>query len=576
MISFFHKLSDKKNLKPFFVIDVETWGLQAKPSKFALGYIYSEHFEREFFSVNEMKSFLLNERCLTGGYIFAHNAQYDYSAIFGNIITGLDNEAIFNGSTFICANNESKDRTFCDSLNIFKTSVDELGKYIGVEKKETPEKFKLGIKSKITKQDIDYIRRDCLIVYKALKDIFTYVGEVKMTISSLSLSLFRRKYLKGKILFNKKLVSKFFDSYYGGRVECFKIGRVIGHKYDVNSMYPYVMSYIDFPNPKNLHLKKNLSIKNSIYFINNRYGMGKFTVYHKKNKFGYLPFKNEKNKVIFPVGTFTGCWNFNELKFALENKMIEIKKCFYVVYSKEKIETPFKQFVNDLYNKRKNSKNEFEKYLIKCLMNSLYGKFAERIKSKTIYFESENEKFVKLIDKCERKNIPYKISYFSKKRKDFYLEIFGKPKLKSNTIPSFSSYITSQARIELLKLMNSFKDNLLYVDTDCVVLNEQMKINSNELGKLKRENEIITEIIGNKHYKFVTKDNVEKLKLKGVSKNYVMIDNKYSFIKMIKTKESLRRQIDAGDFITVEKFVNNSYDKRTVNDDGSTEILVVE
>ena len=255
----FYPLSDKvtKNLdSKFYVFDVETKGLDARPEAFIFGCMYGKNFQKVFYTREDFQNEFKKAKYKTK-YIFAHNAEYDLTSIYGNIITGLDNKAIFNGRFMLA---ESNGVRFADSFNILPSSLKKIGQILGIEKLELNDKFKTKNSKDfhITKKDIEYCMRDCEIVYEALLKIFTIAGDVKPTIGGLSMNFFRRKYLDTSIMTDSTHDESFYESYYGGRVECFKIGKTKSYKYDVNSMYPYCMANMYFPNPNNFRLKKKI------------------------------------------------------------------------------------------------------------------------------------------------------------------------------------------------------------------------------------------------------------------------------------------------------------------------------
>lgn len=563
------KINNRIYEKDFYVFDTETRGLRAKSDAFIFGVLYGFDTCKVFYTVDDFKK-EFRKPAYKGKKIFAHNAEYDLNVIFDNIYS-LDKEAIFNGH-FICATNGVC--TFADSLNIFRTSVKELGKIIQKEKLEISQDLIKGKKDiEVKPQMIEYCIRDCEIVYEALLYIFNLVGNIKITIAGLSLDYFRRFFQPFNIDYNEYLESNFFKSYVGGRCEAFFIGKTKAFVYDVNSMYPKAMFYSKFPNPKYLKFLSYLSPETFEKTILKSYeGCAKVKLFHKPNYFGFLPLK-KKGKLLFPVGTFEGYYNFNEIRFALNNKMIILLKVTDIVYA-EAMKSPFENFVFDLYNKRIKSNSDIEKLTYKLLLNSLYGKFAQRVKAKMIYIDDIDLQF-NIIKGYSLKNKLIKIHPFNAIRKDCFIEVKSDRGFLYHTIPSFSSYITSYARIELLKLFIKYEKNkIIYCDTDSIFVEKQLNIeNSNKLGELKRENKTITEIRGLKNYSYLT-DGIEINKIKGIPKNSELIDySKYRYKTLIGTKEGLRRSKQSGIQEERIKIISNKYDKRIVDANGNTKAI---
>lgn len=539
----------------YFVFDVETWGLDATPESFALGVILGHNYVFKTDNLEIFRKELLSSK-YSNCVLFAHNALYDLSTVFGNILVDLDPQAVFNNSTFILARH--KKTTFADSFNILPNKLEKIGEMMGEPKGETPEKFKRGRRSRITKEDFQYCEHDCYVIYEALTKLFNEIGCVRITLASLSMAYFRRKFLKEPIYYDDN-VYHFFDSYFGGRVECFRLGKVHAQVFDINSMYPYSMTIAKFPHPHKLRVNESPTESQLKFSLEYNEGMAELTVIHKDHFYGFLPIKKD-NKLIFPTGKFRGTWNFPEIRYALEHGVIEIVEIHKIVDAPP-MDTPFKEFVETLYNKRKSSNNEFEKYLYKIILNSLYGKFAQKKKFRTRYVRDLSEIFIP-------ENA--KIVQFSQDRSDAYLveelDFYG-----YNTIPVFSSYITSIARVLLLQYMVKYIDNeVVYIDTDCIAVNNYIKDveTGDYLGNFKLEkNKIISRIIGNKVYETIDGE----ITIKGVKKGATRLENDVFVNKqMIKPKTALRRNMKAGSFITVTKRIKSKYDKRQVFADGST------
>jgi hypothetical protein len=571
------KISSKPDISKikndFYVFDTETTGLEPQPKNFIFGVIYGYYFSKVLYSCKEFIKEFESDR-YRNKTIFAHNAEFDLLTVFGNIYTEIDNTAIFNNK-FISA--KYKSVTFADSMNIYPASVAKIGELMNMPKLENEKvKGEKLTKNNMTDEDIKYCKRDCKIVYFALLKMFEEIGTIRLTISSLSMYLFRKKYLPYDISF-LETVDEFYESYYGGRTEAFHIGKVDANVYDINSMYPYVMVNCTFPDIK--HLKKEVKVdaKYLLYLLKNYEGLAKVTVRHKDTYFGYLPMKykiNGTTKLLFPVGEFETTVNFNELRFALEQKVVKILSVDYVVYGNP-IDSPFINFVNDVYAKRQQTANPLERMIYKLLMNALYGRFAMRMKLTTTYYEDFPFKIVTELQELDKF---YNIQIFNTERADCYL-LTENEKQKNNffSIPTFSSYITSEARILLLKnLLANEKNNVVYCDTDSIFLANNFRGNLNDnLGSFKLEEKRITEISGLKNYKYLNEKGQEVEVIKGISRNAKKIvrlngTTEYHIKKYLKTKQSLRQNKESGESYIMVKQLRHEYDKRKILKDGNT------
>lgn len=577
------KLKPKvKLLTDFFVLDTETgrrtkdgiqWELRAQPDAFIFGVIYGHNFSKIIYTVEDFKNELKDTR-YKNKWVFMHNAEYDLGVLYGNIISDLDPNAIFNGKFISATNGVAR---FADSTNIFgKVGLGEIGKMIGIEKPA------LGNDHLFSKElgpaEINRCMEDCHILFDALVSMFEFAGDIKITQASLSMTYFRRHHQPHNITHNEN-TAYFWDSYFGGRTECFKIGPTHAQVIDINSSYPYAMKHCKFPNPGFLKHETGVSVDRLInYFLIHFEGAAKVEVLHPDKTFGFLPLKKD-GKLLFPVGRFSGCWNFNELKFAIENG-IEILSVKDLVYS-EPMPSPFEGYVDSLYKQRFETDNKFEIYRIKIFMNSLYGKFAQRITEESIYIEDVN-KAIDLIHEHHRKRTFIKLQMFNERRNDAFLIVKSMMgKTISYAIPSFSSYITSFARIHLLKkLIEMERFRPVYCDTDSIFyeLPDMNFKDSKELGGWKVEGKIVTEIQGLKNYKFykVEKPNQEIHRIKGVPTKAIKTGaNTFEYSNLLKTKEGLRRNLDSGVLTKRIKEISGKYTKRIVLDSGETKPITI-
>lgn len=551
------------------------WILKGRPETFKFGVIYGYNFTKVIYSLEEFIQEFKDPR-YKKKKIFAHNATYDLTTLFGNIFT-VDPTAIFNGSRFITCTNGNC--TFADSMNIFVgQSVKKIGEQLGIEKQKLGETENLWSPEGITSTEINYCIRDCEIVWDALIKSFEFAGDIKITQASLSMTYFRRHHQAYNIEHNEN-TAYFWDSYYGGRTEAFKLGKTNSVVYDVKSMYPEQMRNLEFPNPKHLKIETNVDLKFfTCRILPNYEGCVYADVIHDYLWCGLLPVRRE-GKLCFPIGNLSGCWNFNEFRFALSTGKIKIQQIKKIVYS-EKMSSPFAGYVDQLFilkNKAESEGNDFWRDLYKRYQNSLYGKFAQRIDEESIYIENIEKQF-DIILEYQKKGLFKKLMLFNAERLDAFLIVGTTKNISiSYSIPSFASYITSGARVKILKkLLECEKNKVVYCDTDSIFIENDFGIESeNFLGGWCKEEKIVTEIRGLKNYKFLSKGK-EYHRLKGVpSKAKKTGENSYQYFNLVKTKESLRRNLEAGVLIERTKKITGKYTKRTILYNGETEPIIL-
>jgi hypothetical protein len=568
-------------MNDFFVFDTETGNKKGKyihwslTGKFVFGVVYGYNFVKVIHSKQELIDEFKHER-YKGKKVFIHNAEFDLTILHGNIYKAFP-DAIFNGKFISCSNGNC---TFADSLNIYRTSAKVIGEMLGILKTGMQGEgsyTKTDWTNKKAKQTaIDGCVRDCEIIWQALFRIFEKVGSVKITQASLSIDYFKRYFLQHAIEHNEN-TKYFFNSYFGGRTEAFILGKVKGKVIDVNSMYPWGMKYAKFPNPKFLKVETKVTVKKLLnYYFKNYEGCCYCTVEHRDTWIGYLPIKSG-GKLLFPTGKFSGCWNFNELRFAVESGKVKILKVDKVVFAPAML-SPFINYVDTLYKERFETDNEFHIYVIKIFMNSLYGKFAQHIDSEWIYID-DMERQIDVINAYELQGKLLRVVPFNDTRKDCFLVIGSDNNwTKDFSIPSFASYITSFCRVHLLKQMLKIgSKHVLYCDTDSIFFSGKNKFkDEKELGGWKLENKRITRINGLKNYIYSVKDKktgkwVNKRRIKGVPLSAKQLKkHQYSYVNLIKTKEALRRGLIAGSQIERIKVIKNTYTKRIVLKNGKT------
>lgn len=598
-------LSNKKIKKYDFIgFDIETKG---ENNDFLLGGIYYEtksgkEVYKSFTNQEDMcKYFFKNQ--FKGKYIVATNLGFDFTKLFWGTEYWNKFERIERSGQLLSATYKPKDYNkkgsikFIDTTNYVFFSVEKLGNILGYKKLPKPSSW-LRIKNKDTGEDNyipqtpkntfewqelkTYNKRDCKISYAFMKffqNVLNQVGgELKITIASSSFDVWRRRFLKTTLVKEKfrtgnQTIEEFiFNAYYGGRTETFERGYFSKlWVYDINSLYPSVMKKHEYPLPNSVRIIKKQDF--SINYINNFEGVSKVRIKTPDNlDKPFLAFKH-KGKLIFPKGTFTGYYNHVELRKALElgYKILEIKGDYQVIYTKTF--RPFKEFVDVFYKIRNQYKKEgnIMQLPIKLILNSLYGKFAQRYinKSKIIDMTKikDQDLFTKLYEKADVKG---DIAILNEEE-----EFNGK-----NKYPILSSYCSSYARI----LMYDYIDNknVVYTDTDSVMTKEDLKINSEEIGEMKLEGVFYDNQIYKPKMYFLQNKKETKFKCKGVQRankedfKKILIGEKVKKQKLIKLKESIRQnKIPYQQNVLVKK-VDLNDDKRIWIGNTSTPITLIE
>ena len=546
--------------------------------------IISEDF---FYSLSDFKNFIIkslnymkNKTKRRTLYIFAHNLDYDFQLL--NIPDLINYEGwkwkngIDDRKNFMQSFKYNKFTIkFISSTNIFHFPLKKLAKTVGMKKGEWK-------KANENEKDLkEYLKNDVEILTKVMLKYFEFLkkhhlGNFAPTIAAQALNAFKHRFMKHNIFVHAdpKIDALEIEAYRGGRTEAFQLGKTEDvYDYDVNSLYPYVMQKYSYP-VKLLHYEKEPDL-NYVYQLTNKEGIGfivKGIFYAPTN---YLGIKF-KSKLIFPTGwikaTITNC----EFKYLIENngKIEKIEEI--AVYQLKPI---FKDYVNYFYNlkrKYKQKNNEVFYLMTKLFLNSLYGKFGQRVKESRKLTDYEKEKYKKVIENL--KNANYFVHYdenkglitFYKKGNDIYM--IEKRKTPSpDSFIAIAAFVTGNARMELWNIIDLIRKNggkVYYCDTDSVftdkkgeeILKENNLISNYELGKLKLEEYFKqVEIRGAKDY--TTNKNV---KIKGIRKNAKKLnENKYKQIEFISFKMKERFRNDIKGVLVLEKIkeLKRNYEK---------------
>lgn len=553
-------LRTKTIKKALYGFDIETYG---RRNDFIMGSIVGSNLKKVFWDKDYFIGYIQNNaRLFKDSYICATNLQFDIlSLIKGTDKLNIIKPLIRNGNFLnvkLSTGNNRHYINFIDSLNFIRLSVEGMGNLLGIPKLKHPVCFGRIPQNNKEKIELeDYNVRDSYITYRFmefLQDNFNNLGaNMRITAPSTALDLFRRKYQDIEYRQPDIHILKYmYNAYYGGRCEAVKRGYVTNLKYyDINSLYPSVMLN-EYPKPTRFQLVKYLR-KNALYDYE---GIACAEVTAPDLYIPYLPYRSKigaSNKLLFPVGRFKGYYTFYELRKALELGYTIHNITDAVIYFERF--TPFRQYVLDLYKERAHyrAENNPVERIIKLLLNSLYGKFAQKIDVKETVVHVDNMP----IEKIHRYDDIQRVGdWFIIKEKDFCIPRFINP--------IFSIYTTAYARTVLYDYMVKVGfENVFYYDTDSLLTNKRLD-ESIHLGKMKLVKNIDNGIIVRPKM-YILDDKPTCKGFHGIDSddfNRLLHNKPMRIRKFIKFKEANRRKLDYNEIIHYFKYAGLEDNKR--------------
>lgn len=523
-------------------------------------------------------------------WVYAHNTDFDIKIVDGFeellLRRGFNIKSLYIEGKVFCVIFEKEDMTirFYDTFNYVPMSLKKLGESVGIKKMEVD--FNTASDEELSV----YCRNDVKIIFNFIKTLVYYLeqhnlGPLRGTAAALSMCTFRHKFYDE--IATPLCVHDFKDiialerrAYKGGITDCFKVGRFEEDmiKLDVNSMYPHIMKSYQFPIKVKLK-GTGLSVDALTEYLKKYHVIADVRIWLPKDKAYILTkFKTTTEKSGFLYGEFSETLCSPELEFVLKyGKILRVDK--YAVYHKANI---FSGFIDFFYNERMKYKGiksgDTYVLLTKLFMNSLYGKFGQKASSYKMLTDKAAygmEKYTVLWGDPDNTDIIKNYTVLHVGNYVWRLE-----QVDDNSFDAFvavAAMVTSYARMYLIDLlMKCGRDNVFYVDTDCLIIKkgayESIKdyIDDKKLGFLKNEGESDYGVFYRpKYYEF---NRVKKCK--GVKKLHETIsDNndfwevKYDSFERFKT--SLKnKSMDFQRITTVTKKIMKGYDKGFVAANG--------
>lgn len=457
---------------------------------------------------------------------------------------------------------------FINIQNIWPLSVAKIAKVVDLEK--------LSVDfEKVNDRDLlTYCMRDTEIIYRAMLFWFDFIekhdlGTFGVTIASQGFNAFRHRFMSHPIAIHNNAKISAFErlAYFGGRTECYRIGKVRAktiYVLDINSQYPYVMKNCEYPY-RLKYFGKNVTAK-SVYDYTATYAC---VVEVDLETDEPIYAKRYEHKTIFPIGRFHAHLCTAAFRYGYEQG--HIKRVYRgALYLRGKI---FAKWVDEMYPIREHylkAGNKTMAKVVKRLMNTLYGKFGQRadeliLEESLTTIKYESERIYDLDDDCY-----YSVTQLGNLRRVFK----EKANESFHSFPAISAHVTEYARLYLWHLMKKAGlENIYYVDTDSLYVNPTGHgrlapyIDKTKLGFLKLEaTGKALRIYGPKDYELDG-----QVKLKGIPKNAEKISDGVYKCAMF---PGIRRELQRGltDHYIIEsrvKHLKREYDKGIVSPTGA-------
>jgi len=448
--------------------------------KFSLGWVFkweskSEQLKKnvseEFFDdalsyCRHFETMVHKYRLIT---LYAHNIFFDLqcSGFFEYFTTaGWRLDWLYDkGLTYILRIIKDKEKIMIlSTTNYFDCSLSELGKMIGVEKKE------INFARTSPKRLKEYCHQDTEIVLRAIWHYISFItdndlGGMALTKSSQAFKCYRTRFMSSHIFLHNE--ERSFDlergAYMGGRTEAFHIGTVPGADFmvlDVNSMYPFVMKKYRYPS-KLVCLMEGEKMASYTRWLGS-YGMiAEVDIDTPEPAFGV----RYKKKLIFPTGQFRVFLCSEALKYAVKKGYVKnfIRASLYMM---DDLFTGYVDYFAALREKYAADNSPVMSKLCKYMHNSLYGKWGEKDLLTDMTDDHSGEPYL-------RREIWDSVNGGWWTETHLMNKIIMRfPGGEGNhSFPAIAAHITENARLELWNIIKKIgQDNILYCDTDSVII----------------------------------------------------------------------------------------------------------
>lgn len=377
--------------------------------------------------------------------------------------------------------------TFADSYWILRSPLSQIGAAIGIPKLNEwhcpgSSGHGNGIAGTCGHQEghcifhapeavlLPYNEQDCRILFVALErtqdTLLAMGGALKKTLASCAMHLFRSRYLHTSIPTLDAVNKQARKAYVASRVEVFRPKSGAANYYDVNSSFPHSMTA---PQPGRLISVTDRLPDSGIF-------LASLTVSVPDSYIPSLPYRGDDRRIYFPTGQWHGWFTQSDVEYLL-SKGGSIESVSEVL-----VFEPFndlRQYALDLYERKAAAKDPFTRLLWKLLLNSLYGKFAEREEKRHIVLNPDESWF--------GWDSPDSVTFLS----PGIFAVEEQSDIPHAHVP-IAANITSMSRALLGRYLDqaAAMGDVFYADTDSVITTATLPCDDTALGELKLERSI--------------------------------------------------------------------------------------
>jgi hypothetical protein len=452
-----------------------------------------------------------------------------------------------------------------DTLNWWRVPLKAVGESIGLPKLEMPAvKASRASWNAYGRRDVEIIRAACLKWWAFIESYD--LGGFAPTLAGQSMRAFRHRYMDHPILLddNAGALELARESYHGGRTEVFTRGRVKGavHCLDVNSMYPATMEAESYPTVLRL-FTRHITVDELKDYLTRYCVVAKVKLETDTPMYAH----RTADKLLFPVGRLIATLTTPDLVTAARAGQIRTVVAA-AVYDRAPI---FRRFVQELYHLRLLAAERGDgvnKWLLKILMNSLYGKFAQSGAVWTEIGDADDGSIGTWVEIDADTGVKRNLRKFAG-----IVQERAKEPESASSHPAIASHVTAYARRRLWSLiLQAGRENVHYCDTDSIYVTAKgaerlaKEMHESLLGALKVESVYPWMVFhGPKDYQ--TPDRIVckgvKSKARWLAHNKTAQDQWSSLAGLIE-----QRQLDTPLTVAVTKTLRRVYGKGIVGRDG--------